>query len=118
MPSFLRVKDRVLPVVRGALSLVVRGRPPLSLLQVDFRLDADDGDWEANVKTQSSVPVPVGPFVDAVAVELPVPLKDLPGTSFNLSLYVFEHAPVHDAVLHLRPAGPYRVHLTSRAVPM
>lgn len=113
----LRIKDRVFPVVRRTLSLVVRGRPPVSLLNVDFRLDADDGDWEANVKTASWAPLPVGPFVEGGAVEQVVPLKDLAGTSFNLTLYVFEHAPVRDAVLELRPAGPYRVQLrlTGRA---
>lgn len=117
MPAFLRLKDRVLPVLRHTMCLVVRGRPPLSLLHVDFRLEADDGDWEANVKTASWVPFPVAPFVEAGAIEEAVPLKDLAGTSFNLSLYVFEHAPVREAVLQLRPAGLYRTHLrlTGRA---
>lgn len=90
-------------------SSFVSSSPPR--LELDLRVQATDGDWEPVVKTASSLVVPAEPFAASGAASLDVPLEDELGTSFNLILYVFEHAPVKAARLSLTPAGPWRVRL-------
>jgi len=117
MDPILRIGDRQLAVVEQVLRLGLRGRPPLALWRADFELRARDDDWEALLQSASPLPVPVTPFAGGEAVEMEVPLKDLAGTSFNLKLCVFEHAPVREARLRLEPLGPgvVRLGLTGRS---
>ncbi len=114
MPSTLRIGDRTLDVTETALRLRLRGRPPLALWAADFELHARDAEGVARLESTSPIPVPLAPFVGGEAVELDVPLKDLAGTSFNVKLYVYEHAPVREVALGIEPVCPYRVRLRLR----
>lgn len=104
----LRIRDRRFPLTAGELQLIVRRRPTLRL-ELDLSVDASDGDWEPVLKAASDLVVPVAPFAGAGPATVDVPLKDEAGSSFNLMLYVFEHAPVKNARLSLAPAGAFCV---------
>lgn len=114
MLSTLRIGDRTLDIAEAALHLRLRGRPPLALWAADLELHARDAEGDARLESASSIPVPLAPFVGGEAVELDVPLKDLAGTSFNVKLYVYEHAPVQEVTLGIEPVGPFRVRLRLR----
>lgn len=117
MASILQIGERHLTVMEQVLRLSLRGRPPLALWRADFELRARDDDWEALLQSASPLPVPVAPFAGGEAVELDVPLRDLAGTSFNVTLCVFEHAPVRETRLRLAPlgSGAVRLRLTGRS---
>ena len=111
MPATFRIGERRLGVSEQVLRLSLRGRPPLALWRADLELRARDEAWEARLETASPLAVPLGPFVGAAAADLAIPLKDPAGTSYNVKLYVFEHAPVRDLRLRLDPLVPGRVRL-------
>lgn len=118
--GMLHLGDRSFPLVSGHVRLILTGTPPLvrAFLDLDVRGAEDAEGWAPHLESSSFLHVPGQPLLQPGREEhYAIPLKDAAGTSFNLKLYVFEHALIADGQLTLTGRADARlgVRLTGRS---
>ena len=120
-PGVLRIADREFSLASRSLGLVVSGSAHEMRTFLNFEArgcEAADG-WRPKLDSASFIPLAENPLFRAGAeVAFDVPVLDEAGSSFNLMLYVFEHAGVRDGRIALKTlVAGRRVHLgvTGRA---